>query len=233
VKETNLDMIETNWDLIHEPYYVVNRYAPAIHGYLFALLKNTHDAEDVAQELLLWLSQYGLPRVRQERGRFRDYLKRVLHNKARNFLRHCACSPSKQRSDFKDVAAPPESPDQTWLVQWRDCLLKRAWDDLKIHEGHTPNNLFYTVLQLITQYPGEDSTQLAHRASLNGKLIRGDAFRKQVSRGRRLFAQLLVNEIALTLDHPDAAQVEEELVDLDLMRYVRKFLPVRKKLSVT
>jgi hypothetical protein len=43
-----------------------------------------------------------------------------------------------------------------------------------------------------------------------------------------MFAQFLIKEIADTLDKPAAAEVEDELVDLGLMVYVRDFLPLRE-----
>jgi Sigma-70 region 2 len=231
----SLDLIETDWTLVHEPLHVVNRYAHAVQRYLFVLIKNKHDAEEVAQEFFLWVSQNGLPRVRQERGRFRDYLKKVVRNNALNFLRRR--QPCQARDDLADVPAREDSrslPDQEWMVQWRSCLLKRAWKRLEAHERRAPNNLFYTALQLCAKHPREDSRSLADRAvALRGKPIRADAFRKQVSRGRRMLAQFLVNEIAQTLDHPDAAQIEEELVDVGLMAYVREFLPIRDGKSQT
>ena len=54
---------------------------------------------------------------------------------------------------------------------------------------------------------------------------RPDAFRKQLSRARRHFAQMLVNEIRQTLEHREAEDVLEELRDLGLMEFVRDFLP--------
>ena len=52
-----------------------------------------------------------------------------------------------------------------------------------------------------------------------------EAFRKQVSRARRLFAELLVAETARTLDNPTPLAVEEELIDIGVMKYVKAFLP--------
>jgi Sigma-70 region 2 len=227
----NLDQIETDWSVVHEPASLVERYAHAVDCYLHALIKNKHDAEEVAQEFFLWVSQHGFPRVRQDRGRFRDYLKKVVRNYALNFLRRKPLH--SQRADLLHVPAPEhtdEVPDQEWVIQWRRCLLKRAWRRLQKHEQRSPDNLFYTVLHLCAVHPHEDSRTLASRASLLcGKPLRPEAFRKQVSRARRMFAQFLIKEIADTLDKPAASEVEDELVDLGLMVYVRDFLPLREQ----
>jgi len=40
-----------------------------------------------------------------------------------------------------------------------------------------------------------------------------------------MFAQLLLREVEQTLDGPTPQQLEEELVEIGLMRHVRDFLP--------
>jgi hypothetical protein len=104
--------------------------------------------------------------------------------------------------------------------------MSRAWQALDAHQRRSPGNLCHTVLRLSADFPDEDSKALAARASKQeGRTIKPEAFRKQVSRARRLFAELLVAEVAQTLEEPTPAQVEEELVAVGLMEYVRDFLP--------
>jgi hypothetical protein len=82
------------------------------------------------------------------------------------------------------------------------------------------------VLRILTDHPGETSGQLAARvSSLCGHTIQAEAFRKQASRARRLFAELLIAETARTLDDPTPLKIEEELIEIDFMKYVRSFLP--------
>jgi DNA-directed RNA polymerase specialized sigma24 family protein len=216
--------------MVHEPAHIVMRYANAVQRYLNALIKNRHDAEEVAQDLFLWISERGLPRARKDRGRFRDYLKAVVRNAALNFLTR---KPPKRPSsmDLRHLPAPEVLciPDQEWILHWRSCLLNRTWRRLKRYQERTPDNLFYTVLRLSLANLNDTSEALAERTSqLVRRPIRADAFRKQVSRARRMFAQFLVNEIAKTLDRPTPDQIEEELLDLGLLPYVRDFLPFRR-----
>lgn len=226
-----LDQIETDWSLIFEPAHVILRYAHAVQNYLNALLSNKHDAEEVAQEFFLWISEHGLPRASKNRGRFRDYLKKVVRNKALNFLRDKQSCVSD--ADLLNVPAPEDTRstgDREWLLHWRSCLLQRAWQRLEDYQQHSPKGRYFTVLQLCATYPGEDSQQLAARAgSVVGGTLSAHAFRKQVSRARRVFAELLVNEVAKTLDDPAPHDVEEELVDLGLMPYVHDYLPIRQR----
>jgi RNA polymerase sigma-70 factor (ECF subfamily) len=230
--EGSLDQIETDWTMVYEPAHLVFRYGHAIQRYLGALIKHKHDAEEAAQDFFLWVSQHGLPRARRDRGRFRDYLKKVVRNAALNYLNR-KLPPRHSDAGLENVPEPQERQfvaDQEWLADWRRCLLKRAWKRLEIHQARSPDNLCHTVLRLCARYQDESSSALAERTSrASGKPITPEAFRKQVSRARRLFAQLLVKEIADTLDTPEPAHVEEELADLRLMAYVRDYLPLKRR----
>jgi len=222
-----LEEISTRWSLITNPLQFVLRYSPAVRSYLGALVKNPHDAEDVAQTFLLRMVGRPFTPGRVAKGRFRDYLKAVLRNAAIDFFRQRGQCPIEV-ANLDQLAAPdPEqAADRAWLTEWRSCLLQRAWDGLDQYERNAPDSLAYTALRLAADYPDEDSTALAVRASaLTHRSLRADAFRKQLSRARRRFAQLLVNEIRKTLEHPDAAEMVEELGHLELMVYVRDYLP--------
>ena len=87
-------------------------------------------------------------------------------------------------------------------------------------------SLCYTVLRLAVDWPEEDSPSLAERViEIAGRPLSAVAFRKQLSRARRRFAELLVLEVGRTLEKPTLAAVEMELIELDLIEYVRHILP--------
>jgi hypothetical protein len=229
-----LDQIDTDWSLIHEPAHVVLRYAQAIQRYLRVIIAHQHDAEEVAQDFLLWVSQHGLPRASKDRGRFRDYLKKVVRNAALNFLRRTQSNKAR-RVDFAHVSALITTDprfERAWIHQWRQCLLDRALTRLKKHEHQTRDNWAYTVLELRLQHPDDDSAALAEKAThITKRPFRAESYRKQVSRARRLFAQMLVKEVAQTLTAPEPHDVENELADLGLMVFVRDYLPLRRRTS--
>jgi RNA polymerase sigma-70 factor (ECF subfamily) len=220
-----LDEISTRWSQITNPLQFILRYAPAVRRYLAALIKDPNDAEDVAQTFLLRMVSKPVTPERVPHGRFRDYLKAVLRHAAIDLYRQRASSPAG-KANLDQLPAVEPAADRVWIAEWRECLLQRAWDRLESHEREAPDSLAYTTLRLAADHPTEDSSALAARATaLSGRTVRPEAFRKQLSRARRRFAQLLVEEIRLELEQPTGAEVAEELRDLGLMEYVRDFLP--------
>jgi DNA-directed RNA polymerase specialized sigma24 family protein len=223
-----LDHISTHWPQINNPTQFVMRYAPAIQRYIAAIVRNPHDAEEVCQEFLAKVFQQGFDPGTITRGRFRDYLKAAVRNAALTHLRRPR--PTMQDVDLlADLAAPNQSlneADQVWNNQWRACLLERIWQTLESCESQIPESLFYTVLRMEVDHPELNSDQQAERLSQRlGRPYRADAFRKQVSRARQMFARLIAYEIRQTLEKPTADDIEDELNDLNLMKYVRAYLP--------
>lgn len=227
----NLSQISTRWPLISDPVQFVFRYAEPIQRYLAAIIKNPHDTEEVLQDFLLRSFQHGFVPERIIHGKFRNYLKAAVRNAAISHFRRQDAARADSL-DGKEHLLPDPAADaadeagQRWLEQWRQCLLDRVWQALDNHQRRTPDNLAYTVLRLIVDFPQEDSTSLAARASqIAGRPVRAAAFRKHLSRARRTFAQLLVEEVAKTLERPTSLSVEEELIEIGLMPYLRPLLP--------
>ncbi len=85
---------------------------------------------------------------------------------------------------------------------------------------------------MIVEHPKDDTKKLAARTSAQiGRPIRAEAFRKQVSRARRMLARLIVREVEQTLDQPTPEHVKDELVELALWHYVRDYLPTEDTLQ--
>src|SRR5262249_47532009 len=137
-----LDDITTEWEIVHDVGQFVERYAPAVRRYLRAVIRNVHDAEEVAQDFFLRVSRHGFVHVRQEGGRFRNYLKKAVRNAALNFLRwgrgHATTSDT---SVLLAEAKAKLGPEQLWTTEWRSCLLERALHTLQLKEGASPGNL--------------------------------------------------------------------------------------------
>ncbi|MEI7684265.1 MAG: sigma-70 family RNA polymerase sigma factor [Planctomycetota bacterium] len=223
-----LNQISTRWPLIQDPVKFVMRYAPAIQGYLGVFLKNPHDVEDVCQVFLLRVVERGLVEKTAIHGRFRDYLIASVRNAALAHLRRKATTTLEiERLAQVPAEAGPEFPaDEEWIAGWRKVVLTSVWEALENHQNDNPGSLNYSTLRTLVDHPQETSTQLAERVSrLCGRIVQPAAFRKQVSRGRRLFAELLVAEIARTLENATPLRIEEELIDIGVMKYVQPFLP--------
>ncbi|MEM7561124.1 MAG: hypothetical protein AAF394_18530, partial [Planctomycetota bacterium] len=73
---------------------------------------------------------------------------------------------------------------------------------------------------------GSNSEELAQQVSeATGQELNAAAFRKQLSRARKLFAECLVREVADTIDIPTPESIKAELQELGLMSYIENYLP--------
>jgi RNA polymerase sigma factor (sigma-70 family) len=203
---------------------LVLRYGKAVRSYLGGMLKNDPDADDVANEIMVKMLEGKFGAATSARGRFRDYLKAAVRNAALNFLRRK--HPARRVELDTEELSGSRDDEQAWLGDWRRCLLERTQQALKSFQDTHPGNIYATLLDFLSAYPQDDSEQLAQRLQeLTGQKFRADAVRKQISRARRKFAELLLEEVKRTLDDPTTQRIEEELIEVGLMPYVRDFLP--------
>jgi DNA-directed RNA polymerase specialized sigma24 family protein len=207
---------------------LVMRYRKAIRGYLGALLQNDGDADELAQEVVVKMLQGGFAGFRSERGRFRDYLKAAVRNAALCHFRRRGTSAHVEldAEGLADSAGPDPRSDETWLADWRRSLLEGARQALHAFQAGRPGNVYATLLDLLRDHPEDDREALAGRlAERTGQRLRADAVRKQISRARRKFAELLLEEVRRTLDDPTPERVFDELIDVGLLPFVRDYLP--------
>jgi RNA polymerase sigma-70 factor (ECF subfamily) len=218
--------ISTSWRRLHDPLRFVMTYGPAVRAYLFAILRDDHETDEALQDLLLQVTDRGLGEASPDRGRFRDYLRAVVRNAARKRLRRNAVRPTDD-GELDRLQGADGGAERTWRDEWRGCLLEKAWRALERHQRAAGGgNLFYTVLRLTADHPDADSRLLAARAAeLSAQPLTPEAFRKQLSRARRRFAELIVAEVRQTLDGATSEEVRDELADLDLLVYLRDYLP--------
>jgi RNA polymerase sigma-70 factor (ECF subfamily) len=236
-----LDQIPTRWSLLrlaHEDTSSIAsparnilalRYSGAIRAYVGSLVQDSADADELAQEVLVRLLRGDLKQADPQRGRFRDLLKAVMRNLARS---HWA---KQQRRagvewDLNLVADDPEeagaAADEEWLRTWRNSVLEKTWAALEDYERTHKGSISFTVLRLRADHPEMESTELAARLSEKlGRPYRSEALRQQIHRARLRFARFLLEEVARSLDDPTPERVEEELIEVGLMDYVRDFLP--------
>lgn len=83
----------------------------------------------------------------------------------------------------------------------------------------------HTLLRLRTELPEADTATLAAElAKRTAVALSPAALRQQLHRARTLFAELLLQEVRDGMDDPRPECVEQEIVDLGLLPYVREFL---------
>src|SRR5690606_28964662 len=84
---SHLDAISTRWSVLHQAHHepapiagraraaLAERYGPAIFAYVRAIVRDEHDAEDLAQEIIVRILCGKFSGADPGRGRFRDFLK--------------------------------------------------------------------------------------------------------------------------------------------------------------
>jgi DNA-directed RNA polymerase specialized sigma24 family protein len=226
---SRIENISTHVSIIDDPTRFVLRYGRAVRAYLGALVRDVNDADDVAQELLSRVLQRGLnwtggaARGTSSSNRFRDYLKAILRNVAVDWYRGNMRG-AVSGIDLDAIARSEINADKQWLSDWRSCVLKAAWTALESHEAQHPGNYCFSSLKLASEHAEESSAQLAVRLTEKiGRPIRPDAFRKQLSRARKLFAGLVVDEVSQSLVNPGPSEIEGELHALGLLEHVRRY----------
>ncbi len=233
-----LDQISTQWSLMrlaHQHSFTSGsparnalalRYSGAIRGYIGAIVKDSQDADELSQEVLVRLIRGDFAAANPERGRFRDLLKVALRNMVRTYWSR------KQRRtgvalNAEAVASPDDSAeDAEWDATWQRSLLGMAWSALEDYERKQPGSMAWTLLRLRADFPDDDLSKLGDRLEAKlGRSVAAAALRQQLRRARLRFAELLVEEVAKGMENPTPGQVEEELTEVGLMPYVRDFLP--------
>jgi RNA polymerase sigma-70 factor (ECF subfamily) len=235
----HLSRISTCWSLVFEAHRsqadaatqaqqeLMQRYCGAIYRYLLAVVRDADAADDLSQEFALRLVRGDFRRADPGRGRFRDFVKSALYHLIVDYQRR------KQRR--RHEALPPDTPeaavdapefpsDQEFLDRWREELLNRAWDSLAALEKET-GQPFNTVLRFRAENPDVRSGDMAQRLQGQlGKPLSNVGIRQTLHRAREKFADLLLQEVARSLETTAADRLEQELIDLDLLSYCRTAL---------
>jgi RNA polymerase sigma-70 factor (ECF subfamily) len=202
---------------------IMLRYGGAVYRYLLAMLRDPAAADDLTQEFALGLVRGAYRQADPGRGRFRDYVKTVLFH---------LVSTHRARERRGGVGVPmdhvPEPPagsddERDFVRAWREDLLLRTMNALAaVHPD------LHAVLSLRSAHPKMPSHLLAAEVGRQlGRPWRPDAVRQALRRARTLFADLLLEEVARSLERPTVEQMQGELAELDLLEYVQPALERR------
>jgi RNA polymerase sigma-70 factor (ECF subfamily) len=233
--EQRLSRISTHWSVLRQAHQgpkeaaaaaqqeLMERYCGAVYRYLLSAVRDSHTAEDLTQEFALRFVRGRFRHADPGRGRFRDYVKTSLFHLVDDYRR-------RQRKQPRPLALGPgiepaaEScepcdADQAFLDSWREELLARVWQALAALQQKT-SQPFHAVLQLHVQHPDLTSPQMAEQLTAHlQRPFTASAVRQTLHRARQRFAELVLEETARSLGTSEPGRLEQELADLNLLKY--------------
>jgi RNA polymerase sigma-70 factor (ECF subfamily) len=238
MEQENLDEplsgISTLWGVVNQAHegeaaavteaqqQLLQRYDGAVHRYLLGALHDRDAADELAQEFALRFLRGDFRRAAPGRGRFRDYVKTVLIHLVADYHRGRQRSPRPlppHDAALDASSLEQEDADRAFLTSWRDELLERTWQALARVQQQT-GQPFYAALRLRAERPTLRSDQMAEQlAAQLGRPVTAGSFRQILHRARNKFADLLLLEVAHTLEKATLEPLEQELIDLGLLSY--------------
>jgi len=230
VNEENLSELETSWTTVrnaHTPGPIgqasmrelISRYHGAIENYLRLKLRDQNLADEVIQEFWAKLLEHKLAGADHTKGRFRDYLRTVLHRLIIDHFRGRKLQPLPP-GELLDDSLPDADYDQVW----RAAVIKRVWARLENYESSMPKNRYKSVLQLRVENPDASIEELTEQLKAKTQLtMTPEAFRKTLQRSRGKFLELLIQELRETIHPSTPEDIEAEILDLGLGNLYRRY----------
>jgi len=205
-------------------WLLLERYQPAVFRYLLGAVRDADVAEELAQEFALRFVRGDFRRADRAKGRFRNYLKTALSHLVTDYHRARQEAPGALSHEAAAPQTPDASDDGTFVANWRQELLERTWRALLEY-----NETYHAALQLRIENPDMHSPEMAEKLTTRlGKPITAAWVRKSLERAHDKFADLLLDEVAISLETSTKEELEEELKELDLLKYCRAALERRK-----
>lgn len=215
------------------------RYSEAVYRYLNAKLGDPNAASEIFSrfaERVLEIHPF-IQRADPEKGRFRDYLKAVLHRMVIDYHRENQrqrkrMKPITPGTDEEPIAhwSPPDGEDADFKEAWKQELQNQAWKALERH-GEETGKPYHALVLYKSQNEDARSEEMAQIFSQRlGRELTPENVRKLIQRGKELLNELLVDEVARSLkrdanDTVTTERIEEELINLGLFnRHRRKAL---------
>ena len=211
---------------------LVLRYYGAVYRYLLSMVRDPAAAEELTQDFAVRVLRGDFKRFDPQRGRFRDFLKVAVRHLVIDYWKQQqkrrVSAPQPLQPDQAEAVAenlPEADLDQAFVDKWKEELLGRTWEALAAHEKET-GHPYYTVLRCRASQRDASSVELAKSVSAElGRAVSADNLRQLLHRARKRFAELLVDEVARSLDTTEPDQVAEELIALGLLSYCRSAVP--------
>ncbi len=198
----------------------MERYQAVVRRYLTKAV-GPDAAAELVQEFAERVLEGRYHNADQTRGRFRDYLKTCLFRLVADYRRKQAQTKTVrlpdegwEPADYR--SAPSAADEEEWRQAWRQALIDRSFETLR----RDKDRVLYKVLQLRRDQPECSGQQAADvLAAAIGKPVTAGWVRKKLMTARQRFADLLLEEVAKSVEPPTLARVTEELADLNLLHY--------------
>ena len=190
----------------------VLRYLVPMRRQLTTVMTTEALADNALRLLLAHLVSAGFGDHKQ--GKLRDFLLRGVRSAAKTAVNEL---PEDQRPELNLDSVTLES--KQWLTFWREGLLERAWRSLERYEHAHPNEPLYAVLQASTSDDNKTTAAIATRvASEAGVELKESSINGLLAEARTMFAQLIADEVAETLEDAKGEDVKQEIATLGLGR---------------
>ena len=239
-RNARLSKIETVWGIVSQAHAgpaggasaaqqeLLEQYSGAIYRYLLGAVRNPDIADDLIQEFSLRFLRGDFRAADPQRGRFRDFIKTALFHLIVDHQRRQQAHPQPLT---EQSAEPPtdraHDAELAFRNSWRDELMHRTWSALAELERSTGQPC-HTVLRLRAADPTLSSRQMTEQLAVQvGKPFTIHGARQALHRAREKFSDLLVHEVARTLEDRSQTELEQELIDLELLEYCRPALARR------
>lgn len=242
--DARLSRISTQWNLVAQAHreqgdvrceaqrLLLQRYCGAVYHYFLTAVRDADAAEELSQEFALRFVRGDFRRASEERGRFRDFVRTSLRHLIVDLHRHQRRLPRQMVDDSGLAPAVPpdtDAADRQFVHHWREALLNRVWEALAGHEKET-GQLFHTVLLWRVHNPRTPAVELAELLTNRlGRPFTEVGVRQTLHRAREKFADLLLDEVAQSLETTEPERLEAELIDLEVEAYCRPALDRRRR----
>jgi RNA polymerase sigma-70 factor (ECF subfamily) len=242
--EQHLSHIATQWTMLEQAHrgqadeaararqVLMRRYCGAVYRYLLGAVRDPEVAGDLTQEFALRFMQGRFQNADREQGRFRNYVKASLFRLVSDWRRSRHKGPRAMSLESEDMLPASDEgvqADQEFRDSWRQELLSRAWKALEQVQRDT-GQPYHDVLRFRVDQPDLPSGQMAEQlgARLN-RTFTAAGVRQLLHRARERFAELLLDDVRQSLEGAPPEQVEEELAELNLLKYCQDALQKRRE----
>jgi RNA polymerase sigma factor (sigma-70 family) len=237
--DQHLSHISTMWTVLQQAHrgagdemaaarkLLMQRYLGAVYRYLYSAVRDANVAADLSQEFALRFLQGRFAQAERGQGRFRNYVKTALFHLVNDYRRNQLRGIKAVPLAAEDLVPAPDeqaAAEQAFRDSWRLELLAKAWKGLEQVQKQT-GQPYHEVLRLRVDHPQMKSEQIAEELGARvGRSFTAAHVRQLLRRARDRFGLILLDEVRESLGPEGAGDLEEELAELNLLKYCQDLL---------